>query len=185
MAGLSVPTGSIDEQDDTPEGRVRLPYPMQLGSGTVDLKPDVTYLGHHDDSYLDHHHDWYWGANLGATLRLGRNHNDYSPGNEYRQSVWLTRLWNSWLSTSAQVKGSIWKDVDGSDPQLNPAMVSTARPDLRGGARVDFLLGINFFRYEATGYRISLEGGVPVYQDLDGPQLETDWIVKVGWQWSF
>lgn len=32
--GISTPTGSINEKDHTPMGRGRLPYPMQLGSGT-------------------------------------------------------------------------------------------------------------------------------------------------------
>jgi len=46
--GLSLPTGSIDETDDilTPmnmQPTVRLPYPMQLGSGTYDLLPGITY----------------------------------------------------------------------------------------------------------------------------------------------
>ena len=44
---LSAPTGSITETDFVaPAGRgIRLPYPMQLGSGTWDLKPGITYLG--------------------------------------------------------------------------------------------------------------------------------------------
>ena len=41
--GMSFPTGSINNRDDTPMGRVRLPYPMQLGSGTYDLLGGVTY----------------------------------------------------------------------------------------------------------------------------------------------
>ena len=179
MGGLSIPTCSINETYDTPGGRVRLPYPMQLGSGTFDLKPDLTYLGHRND--------WYWGANLGATWRIGRNDNQYSLGNEYRQSAWITRLWNDWFSSSAHVKSTIWKDVDGADPKLNPATVPTARPDLRGGERVDLLVGVNFFVSEGrfSGNRISFEGGVPIYQHLDGPQLETDFILKVAWQWAF
>jgi len=44
-AGLSIPTGSISVKDDTPAGRQRLPYPMQLGSGTWDLLPGLTYYG--------------------------------------------------------------------------------------------------------------------------------------------
>ncbi|MDH3583216.1 MAG: transporter, partial [Phycisphaerae bacterium] len=44
--GLSVPSGSISRQDTTPAGFVRLPYPMQLGSGTWDLMPGITYNGH-------------------------------------------------------------------------------------------------------------------------------------------
>jgi len=32
--GVSVPTGSINERDNTPVTDQKLPYPMQLGSGT-------------------------------------------------------------------------------------------------------------------------------------------------------
>ena len=44
--GLSLPTGSIDERDDTPMmANAKLPYPMQLGTGTWDVLPGLTYLG--------------------------------------------------------------------------------------------------------------------------------------------
>ncbi len=51
--GLSLPTGSIGETDQilTPTGATpspRLPYPMQLRSGSFDLEPGVTYTGHTD-----------------------------------------------------------------------------------------------------------------------------------------
>ena len=39
--GISIPTGSIDEKDNTPLGVQQLPYPMQLGSGTFDLLPAI------------------------------------------------------------------------------------------------------------------------------------------------
>jgi hypothetical protein len=35
------------------------------------------------------------------------------------------------------------------------------------------------------GHRFALELGRPVYQDLDGPQLENDWLLTVGWQLAF
>ena len=81
----------------------------------------------------------------------------------------------------------VWGNVDGADPALNPAMVPTADPDRRGGERIDLLAGVNLFRNEGKlkGNRISIEAGLPVYQSLDGPQLETDWIFKVAWQWAF
>ncbi len=43
-AGISVPTGSIDQQGDTPRaaGDQQLPYSMQLGSGTFDIPFHVT-----------------------------------------------------------------------------------------------------------------------------------------------
>lgn len=49
-AGISLPTGDTDEEDDvlTPMGgtpTLRLPYAMQSGSGTYDLLPGLTYIG--------------------------------------------------------------------------------------------------------------------------------------------
>ena len=68
-----------------------------------------------------------------------------------------------------------------------PLMVPTADPDRRAGTRVDLHLGINYRRTAAPlqGHRLSLEFGRPVYQNLDGPQLETDWITTAGWQYMF
>ncbi|MBL4602522.1 MAG: hypothetical protein JKY84_07245, partial [Emcibacteraceae bacterium] len=41
---LSIPTGSIDKLGDTPMGtNMQLPYSMQIGSGTYDLMPGLTY----------------------------------------------------------------------------------------------------------------------------------------------
>ncbi len=81
--GVSFPTGSIDETDflaNPSQGKQKLPYPMQLGSGTADLHPGITYLGRSED--------WAWGAEVEATIRLGENSNDYTLGNRYRASAW-------------------------------------------------------------------------------------------------
>lgn len=178
-AGLSVPTGSIDEMDTTPAGLTRLPYPMQIGSGTVDLLPGLTYSGHQGD--------WFWGARTGGTVRLGRNDREYSLGDDFNLDAWGSRIVTEWLSLSFQVNGRVWGNIDGADPALNPAMVPTADPDRRGGERIDLLAGINLFRNRGKlkGNRISIEAGLPVYQSLDGPQLETDWIFKFAWRWAF
>ena len=55
--GLSFPTGSINERDKNPMSmgnNVRLPYPMQNGSGTYDFLPGLTYIGKQEV--------WSWGA---------------------------------------------------------------------------------------------------------------------------
>jgi hypothetical protein len=178
--GVSLPTGSIDEEDDTPAGQdVQLPYPMQLGSGTFDLLPGITYLGHKAK--------WSWGSQFMATIRLGENDNDYTLGDRYRLTFWLSRKWLDWLSTSARLDWQLWEDIDGADPKLNPAMVPTADPDLRDGRRIDFLLGANISppQGKMKGAKLAIEGGFPVYQSLDGPQLETDWLITAGLQWTF
>ncbi|WP_126452665.1 transporter [Sulfuriflexus mobilis] len=178
--GLSVPTGSIDERDDTPAAaNAKLPYPMQLGSGTYDLMPGITYLGQNAELS--------WGAQALATIRLGENDNDYTLGDKLEVSGWLQRKWSDSFSTSVRLDAQRWGDIDGADPDLNPMMVATADPDLRAGSRVDVLLGVNYYVRSGglKGHRIALEVGKPVYQKLDGPQLETDLTLMAGWQYAF
>ena len=178
--GISLPTGSIDERDDTPAANnAKLPYPMQLGSGTYDLIPGITYLGHNSN--------YSWGAQGLATIRLGENSNDYTLGNKVELTSWLEHKWTSALSASIRLKATRWSDIDGADPDLNPMMISTADPDLRDGSRADVLIGINYTGDKGTlkGNRFTIELGKPVYQNLDGPQLETDYLLTAGWQYIF
>ena len=182
-AGLSVPTGSIREKDRvlTPmnmQPRIRLPYPMQLGSGTVDLLPGLTYTGSAGR--------FGWGGQYAGTVRLGRNDEGYSLGDEHRFTGWGSVLLASWLSTSLRVEGRTAGRIDGQDRSI-VAPVQTADPENRGGERVDVLLGLNLAGPGGwlRGHRIAVEAGLPVYQDLHGPQLETDWLLTVGYQFAF
>jgi hypothetical protein len=180
--GASLPTGSIDERDVTPASmgnEVRLPYPMQIGSGTVDLLPGVTYLGQTDAVS--------WGIQLSGTVRLGDNDNGYRFGNVYGGTVWGAYELTDLFSASLRVAGRTWGDVEGADPTLNPMMVPTAAPDLRGGTRFDAGVGVNFFVPSGSlhNLRIGVEGLFPVYQDLDGPQLEVQPMLEIGVQYAF
>ena len=180
-AGLSFPTGAIDERDDTPMGPdTKLPYPMQLGSGTYDFLPGVTYSGQTDD--------WSWGTQLSGTMRIADNSDHYALGDRASVSGWGALRLGQVTSVSLRFDGQWWDDIDGHDPELPPAtamVVPTARPDLRAGRCVDALVGVNFFGVGGLGgHRLAFEFGKPVYQDLDGPQLETDWLFTIGWQYA-
>jgi hypothetical protein len=177
--GVSLPTGSSDEEDRilTPmntQPEVRVPYPMQLGSGTYDLVSGLTYASDRDV--------WGWGAQLGAVTRLGDNGENYTLGNEYHLKSWVSYL----LSHSVSLSGSLGVfdrgNIDGIDAEIM-APVQTADPSLQGGQRVERGLGMNFL-LPAQGHRVAFEAKVPVYQNLDGPQLEVDWSVVVGWQYT-
>jgi hypothetical protein len=185
-AGLSIPTGSIDEKGNTPMGRdVQLPYPMQLGSGTFDILPGITYLGRSGSLS--------WGSQVSASIRVGENDNDYTLGDTYKLTGWLSRSWNDWFSASARVDGQVWGDIEGADPEIarvtpmGMRIIPTADPDLRGGDRIDLLAGIDISSQQGKfkGARLAIEGGIPLYQSLDGPQLETDWFITAGLQWMF
>lgn len=176
-AGIGFPTGSTEARGNTPAGpNQKLPYPMQLGSGTFDLFPGFTYLGQTER--------WSWGGQLESTLRLGKNNEGYSLGDRAATTVWGARKWNDWLSTSLRLEVQAWGNIDGQDNDLNPAMVPSADPRRRGGEKMNLSFGLNFLGRGGfvKGNRLAMEIGVPVYQSLDGPQLETKWLLTVGWQ---
>ncbi|MDZ7780665.1 MAG: transporter [Gemmatimonadota bacterium] len=180
--GISAPLGSVEHRDVTPASggeEVQLPYPMQLGSGTWDFVPGVTYLGMTDR--------WSWGAQALGTLRTGENDRGWTLGNELEATGWLALRATRWLSVSVRSSYSVWGDIDGEDPALAPNMVPTARTDLRSGRRLEVPVGLNLYAPDGplAGHRVAIEIHPPVYQDLDGPQLETDWMLTVGWQKSF
>jgi hypothetical protein len=177
---VSLPTGSIDARGDTPAGSdVRLPYPMQLGSGTVDLRPGLTWLGQVDN--------WSFGVQSRGVIRLGDNENDYHLGNQFGITGWWARVLSDSASVSLRMESTRWGDIEGADVTQNPRMVPTADPTRRGGRRVDLAVGLNLYARGGAlnGHRLAVEVGVPVYQHLNGPQLETDWTVTIGWQKAF
>ena len=211
-AGLSIPTGSIKETGPGMNAgeTMRLPYPMQLGSGTFDLLPGLTYLAEKDD--------WSWGTQATSVIRLGENGEGYSLGNRFQATAWYSHKLSDTLSASARIEGSTWGNIDGQDDELTPApgenwMSPNARANLRGGERIDILFGFNIFLdtdkwkewdrlfidkdsgqlYQAKPKenstdketRLAIEIGFPVHQDLDGPQMENAWRLMAGVHVSF
>jgi hypothetical protein len=182
-AGMSFPTGSISAKDhangDPSQPEVQLEYFMQHGSGTFDLRPGITYLGEFDN--------WCWGAQTVETVRLGRNDHDYRLGNVYRGSAWTSYEVTDWFAPSLRLDGQVWGNITGADAALAANATPEARTNLRAGARLDLLGGINLYTPEGIlkGNRLSVEGGIPVYQDLKGPQLGTAWMISVRWSYAF
>ncbi len=180
---MSLPTGATDATDVTAMSmgeEVQLPYPMQLGSGTLDLHPGVTVRGMTRRGS--------WGLQGTGTVRAGKNDRRYSLGKRLEVTGWVAWRVSRRLSASARARYSTWGDVDGGDPAFtDPDLVPTVRNDLRRGTRLEIPLGINYHIPEGllAGHRLAMEMALPVYQDLDGPQLEGDWVVTVVWQKSF
>jgi len=178
--GVSVPTGSINERDNTPVATdQKLPYPMQLGSGTYDFLPGMTYTLQQGL--------WSWGSQLSANLRFDENDNNYQLGNAYGLTMWGVRKINRFMNSSLRLDGKKWGNIEGADPELNPMLVPTSRTDLRAGTSVDLLLGVDFVGSKGTfkDNRLGVEVGVPVYQNLTGPQLKTTSRLTIAWQLIF
>ena len=176
--GVGLPTGETDASDEIPGlGETRLPYPMQLGSGSWSIRPGFTLLKQYDA--------WSWGAQVLGRIHLDDNDEGYRLGDSIEASLWAAYAVTDRVSTSFRVSGRSWGDIDGADRYLRvpAAAVPTADPSLRGGAVIELGLGLNYVL--GGGHRLGIEALVPVYRDLDGPQLGSDWTLQAGWQFSF
>jgi len=170
-AGVSLPTGSIDEEGDTPRapGNQQLPYTMQLGSGTYDIPLELSYhaLGSRD-----------WSASLSANIRTGKNDRDYRLGNNYslsgRYRFHMLPTVHPFVGIDIQYSDSI----HGADKSLLvdapfPYPASITNPDLYGGTTIGARIGLSWTI--ADNYRLVGEFGKPLYQYLNGPQPKQDW----------
>ena len=109
--GLSFPTGGIGHKDQVPVPMAgfqnkRLPYPMQIGSGTWDILPGATYTGSTD---------WLgWGAQVIGTVRFGENRHDYRLGHRADATTWVTLPVLDWLDLSARFVYAYQGNIHGS-----------------------------------------------------------------------
>ena len=180
LFGVHLPTGSIDERADTPAGAdQKLPYPMQLGSGTFDLRTGLTFV--HQRKH------WSWGAQADGRLGLGKNPNQYRLGPAYRAGVWLARRLKEWVALTLRVDMHRRETIHGADPDLNPNMVPTADPDLLDETRIEILPTIDFYapRGLLKGHRLYLQTRFPLYETHGGVPLETHLQLVIGWQVTF
>ena len=181
-AGVSIPTGATDESDDVlaPTGltpTLRLPYAMQLGSGTLDALPGLTYTGHTGA--------WGWGAQYKGVIRLeDENTHGYSLGDKHVLNAWGTYQFTPWLNGSVRASLETQDAIDGADALIT-APVTTADPDNYGGEIAELGAGFNITPAALNGHRIGFDFAAPVYQDLNGPQMKRDYTITGGWVYRF
>ena len=174
--GLSLPTGSIDEKHTNGN---TLGYGMQLGSGTYDFHPAVTYLAQTDN--------YSYGAQLGGVLRIGENDQDYTLGNKFEASLWGARKITESLSASAKFDYSSQSEVDGEDTRMMKMMSPALNPNSQGRDITTFGLGLNYYFQNGglSGHRLAAEWETPIDQKVNGVQLELDSVWTLGWQYAW
>lgn len=178
-AGLSLPTGSIKQQDVTPMGFTRLPYPMQLGSGTYDPILGLTVVNQDDTNSF--------GAQINTLNRVGKNDLGYRLGSEYTLTTWAQHNLSNNVALGLRLEGKKWGDIEGADRSLNPNMIQTADPDNWGGQRVDLGFSVDLHNGSGilSGQHLTAEYMMPVYEDFNGPQMSVNHRFIIGWQWAF
>ena len=160
--GLNLPTGSIDKKHTNGN---TLGYGMQLGSGTYDFEPAITYLGQTEN--------YSYGAQLGGILRLGENDQDYTLGNKFEANLWGARKITDSLSASAKFDYSSQKEVDGEDKRMMKMMSPALSPTSQGRDITTFGLGLNYYFQNGglSGHRLAAEWETPIDQKL----MEYNW----------
>lgn len=182
--GLSLPTGDIEQRGAvlTPMSempmQMRLPYAMQLGSGTYDFEPGITYTHFRDASS--------YGTQYKAVIRSGENSQGYQLGNKQQLSLWGQYLFTPAVSVSARITLSASDAIKGQDANIM-GPVQTADPDNYGTQAAFFSAGINLLGQSnwLSKHRLALEYTLPLHQDVNGVQMKMQNMFNVGYQYPF
>jgi hypothetical protein len=192
--GGTAPTGDVTIKLRTtahnPTYDTLIHYGMQLGTGTWDFKPSLTYTGEMAQLF--------WGGQLTGTKRLeNRNESNYALGDIFQSSVWGGYQWTHWLSTTAR---GIYNQQGAVSGHYLPVLTRTDggpftpmhigpfdSPANYGGRFVDVGLGINVTVPGGTfaGNTVKFEWLQPVHTDYNGYQLDRSGALAVTWNYGF
>ncbi|GAB7027432.1 transporter [Geotalea toluenoxydans] len=179
--GLTIPTGDIDQEFETMGMKFRAPYDMQLGSGSFDLEPVLAYSALTDDGL------WNWGGQVSYIWHTNENNNGYRLGDTFKATSWVQRALGpvaGWLRLAFNHTGRI-KGRDGEIEKLLDTTMGAPTPDAvadnYGGRRLDGFVGVS---YNQGPFSVGVEGGLPLYQYVNGLQLKNDWYINAGIQFT-
>lgn len=182
--GVSFPTGSIDEEGDTPRapGNQQLPYTMQLGSGTWDFPILLSYQKY-EESFT-------WGLEGQARIRTGKNDRDYRLGNTYSAGSWVERPVGNNITLGIRAdylsRGKIRGNGDESLRVPVPGFPYPAPvvdPDAFGGDQID--ASVYLTAEIADDWRLRIRYERPLWLDLNGPQTALHNTVAVSLSTNF
>ena len=176
--GMSFPTADINDKDVYHGTVTNHPYMMQIGSGTYDLLPAITYQ--------DSSSDLGWGAQAAFVFRLGRNSNEYAFGDRYQFSSWLGYQIVPGFKLTSRLTGKIWDDVSGSDDKL--LLTSPmANPRSQAGRLLEAGVGAiySFQNRSLNGHSVGVEASFPIAQTVDAGFMEQDWGLNASWRVAF
>lgn len=180
--GFSAPTGRVGlklRRRMRNEGGL-IHFDMQLGSGTWDFLPNLTYLG---DAGR-----WYWGAQLSGTVRMeNQNDSGYRLGNILQTTAWGGVHLTDWLSASVRgvytSQGRIHGDFNAFNNRIGPMDY----PTNQGGQFWDAGFGISATvpKGRFAGNHFAFEWLQPLRDDFNGFQLKRKGMLNASWGYHF
>jgi len=182
-AGLSLPTGSISvlgESDGMASyANKRLSYMMQLGSGTFDVLPALTYFNEKPKYTI--------GLQSAATLRIGNNKMAYRWGNDLSITSWWAYKWGHNWSSSVRAEVYASEQILGKDESLYEYNEPAANPNNYGGTRASVFLGTAFQPCcgKLKNWQLAAECGLPLYQYVNGTQSSVKVFAALNLNYTF
>lgn len=176
--GLSAPTGdvSVEMRDMMHIDMGLMDYGMQLGSGTWDFKPSLTYTGANEPLS--------WGAQISGTMRLEeQNESGYALGDVLQTTAWgsyaLSDVWSASMRGVYTTQEAIKGEFNGTFIQIGPGDYTSNY----GGSFLDFGLGLSAIVKSGTfsGNRLSIEWLQPVQDNANGHQLNRVGTLAFSW----
>lgn len=180
--GASLPSGNIQvkgKSDDMMYPGKRYPYSMQLGSGTYDILPCVSYIFQRNKITFS-----LQGSGI---IRTHYNTVGYNLGNEASANLWLAYQWLNFLSSSVRLEGNAASEISGYDPTLYYYNELSANPHNYGGKRLNGFIGsvFHFRKGFLKNNRLGIEYGIPLYQSLNGVQIQLRQTLYAAWSITF
>tara|TARA_R110002126_G_scaffold128103_1_gene270512 strand:+ start:7495 stop:8685 length:1191 start_codon:yes stop_codon:yes gene_type:complete len=178
--GVTLPTGEFDGRDTYGAvANALLPYAMQLGGGTFDILPSAGWVRLQDG--------WSMGARAWGRFPIGKNSDDWAISREFDADFWASRELSQELTGMLRLNAQWWGDIQGNAAGLNLTNSPLEDSGFQGGSRLNLIGGIIWdldARTAPAANRLELEIGVPIDQRLDGPALQREWSLLLGWKLS-
>ncbi|MGR8934212.1 MAG: DUF3570 domain-containing protein [Gammaproteobacteria bacterium] len=155
-------------------------YGMQLGSGTWDFNPSLTYTGHLDR--------WGWGAQISGVKRLQKhNSSGFAFGDIFQSTLWGSYNLYNWLSASIRGVYTLKGDISGSYNGPHDDTSPVDFPGNYGGEFWDVGFGLNatVTGGQFQGHHFSFEWLQPVKDDVNGYQLQREGGLFASWSLAF
>ncbi len=180
--GLSAPTGDVGEKlrRSHQEDRGYVHYGMQLGSGTWDFLPSLTWTGARGG--------FSFGGQVSGIHRLeAENRSGYALGDVFQSTLWGGYGVLPWLTASLRgvytLQGNLRGEYDGLHPDSGPMDF----PENYGGQFWDVGFGLTAVvqRGYLSGNRFAIEWLQPVHDDVNGYQLERTGTLTAVWSVDF
>jgi hypothetical protein len=181
--GITAPTGDVDLRVSGLRKGQYIHYGMQLGSGTWDFRPSLTYTG---DSGA-----WFWGGQLSGVKRLeDRNEVGYVLGDGFQGTVWGGYDLTAWLSASLRGVYTAQGANRGRYREGTAQRGDAAPMDFPanyGGQFWDLGLGLNakIPLQGFEGQELRVEWLQPIKDDFNGIQEERDGSLYATWTLKF